>query len=282
MCFDQICYHHSPFQFLPCHSQIFYCCDKTLWPKTRSRVFQLTILRSHSFTEGSQGRNSRQEPEGRNWRRSHGRMLLTGLFLLIYPACSLIQLKTTCPGLHNPNQSIIRSISHRFAYRVILQKHFRNWEFFFPNDTSLCKLSISLTNTSLSPSLFSPNFMHPFFITESTSYCYLTNMDVRTSTWGWVTSQQTHAWRKVTLYLLRCHQLLIVQIGMGLPEGATGMCVQPILSCYSSSSVSAFFSKMIPEPFSKGMQCRYSIKRRALHSLLYSVHWPVVNLYINV
>lgn len=69
-------------------SYSFYCCDKKLWPKAIYRgnsLFPFTALWSHSATEGSQGKNSRQEHGGRNRDRSHREKLFTDLLLA---ACS--------------------------------------------------------------------------------------------------------------------------------------------------------------------------------------------------
>ena len=60
-----------------------------------------------------------QDPEGRSRCRSHGGMLLTGLLLIAYTACLLIEPRTTVPGMTPsamgwalPSQSLIKKMSY--------------------------------------------------------------------------------------------------------------------------------------------------------------------------
>jgi hypothetical protein len=59
--------YHDPLYFLNSLSLSlgFYCYDKIPWPKAlwgrKDFFFQPTTLRTHSITEGSQSKNSRQE-----------------------------------------------------------------------------------------------------------------------------------------------------------------------------------------------------------------------------
>lgn len=63
------------------------CYDKTQWPKVtcggRNSFFDFVFVLAYSCTplsKGSWRKNSRQEPEGKNRSRGHGRTLFTGLF----------------------------------------------------------------------------------------------------------------------------------------------------------------------------------------------------------
>lgn len=63
------------------------------------RVYFASQLIS-AITEGNQGKNSGQEPGGRNWSRGHGRvLLLTNLLFITFSACFLVEPKTTNPEL---------------------------------------------------------------------------------------------------------------------------------------------------------------------------------------
>lgn len=52
----------------------------------KNGLFHLHI--SQSITEGTQGRNSWQEPESRNWSQNHGGVLPPGFLAMSCPACS--------------------------------------------------------------------------------------------------------------------------------------------------------------------------------------------------
>jgi hypothetical protein len=56
------------------------------------------------ITKGSQEWNSSRSGS-RSWRRGHGGMFFTGLLPLAYSACSLIEPKTTSPGMAPPTMS---------------------------------------------------------------------------------------------------------------------------------------------------------------------------------
>lgn len=92
--------------------------------------------RSHTTTEGSEGKNSR--PKQKPWRRCCS---------LACSVCFLIQLMTTCPGMAvlgmgeaHPRQSLIKELHCRLAGRPILWAHFPGWDPLFPNDTSFVGL----------------------------------------------------------------------------------------------------------------------------------------------
>jgi hypothetical protein len=76
---------------------------------------------SQSITEGSQGRNSRQETKGRNRSRGHGRILLTGLLsLLSYRTqVHLPRGDPTHSGWALPHQFLIKKMPHGHAHRSI-------------------------------------------------------------------------------------------------------------------------------------------------------------------
>ena len=88
---------------------------------------------SYSFTEGSQGKYSRQEPGSRSWCRSHGGVLLTGLLLMACSPCFLIKCSTIRPGMASPimdwclpHQTLIKKMPYRPACSRILWRHFLN------------------------------------------------------------------------------------------------------------------------------------------------------------
>lgn len=65
--------------------------------------FQFPVLRSlggHLITKESQGRNSRQESRSRNWSRSHGGVLLTGLLTMASSAAFLNHLGHLAVTIH--------------------------------------------------------------------------------------------------------------------------------------------------------------------------------------
>lgn len=99
------------------------------WPKaTHRRKGFFLSLRSQLISEGSEGRNSRQEPGGRKWSRGHA-----GYGLAPYGFhCHLPYTpRTTCPGVVLltvacvfPYRSRIKTMSHRLDYRSVLWRHF--------------------------------------------------------------------------------------------------------------------------------------------------------------
>ena len=75
------------------------------WSKLGKKGFiQLTLSTLLLITKGCQGWNSRRSGN-RNGCRGHGGMLLTGLLPLACSACSLIEPKTTSPGMVPPTSS---------------------------------------------------------------------------------------------------------------------------------------------------------------------------------
>lgn len=96
--------------------------------------------------EGSQGKNSKQEPGRRNWNRSHREALFTDLLSECCSAYFLIKPKTNFSGVALPLMAwILQYLSlikemllFRLASRLIWWRHFLNWDFLFSEDPSLC------------------------------------------------------------------------------------------------------------------------------------------------
>jgi hypothetical protein len=83
-----------------CLSQGFYSCTNIM---TKNQVGEGRVYSAYTstllfITKGSQDWNS-SRAGSRSWCRGHGGMLLTGLLPLACPACSLIESKTTSPGM---------------------------------------------------------------------------------------------------------------------------------------------------------------------------------------
>lgn len=99
-----------------------------------------------TITEGDRGRNSKQEPRSRSWRRGHWR---SAAYCLAPPDLPGLLSYST---LHHqprgdtafPHQSSIKKIPHK----PILWRHFLNWVLLFPDNSSLCHDNIKLTNIS--------------------------------------------------------------------------------------------------------------------------------------
>lgn len=107
---DQLTHSHP--------SQVFYGCDKIRCQKQVGQ--EASAFTSQVILKESQGRNSKQQPGGRNWHRHQGRMLLTVLYLMASSACFLIQPGITCPGMvlstvskALPHQSLNKTIRTR-------------------------------------------------------------------------------------------------------------------------------------------------------------------------
>ena len=98
---------------------------KSTWG--RRGLFYVITLRSYSVTEGSQGRNSMQEPGSKNGIRSHGETLLTGLILTSCSTCFLVQHGTTCLGVAVLfRQSSIKKTTPRIFTKAIWKEQFLN------------------------------------------------------------------------------------------------------------------------------------------------------------
>jgi hypothetical protein len=88
---------------------------------TKTTLGRKGFISAYSFQSNMkkcQGRKSRQEPEGRNWCRGHGGMLLPGLFPRACSACFLIVLRATFLWWHQwPRPSSIRYQSRKSLQR---------------------------------------------------------------------------------------------------------------------------------------------------------------------
>lgn len=110
----------------------------------------------YSIHEGKLGRNSRQNPEGKNWSRdSGGKMLNSLLFQLTFSYLSY-PIKTTCPGpaLHREwallHLSLIKKRPQRLVNRTICWKNFLNWDTL--STDSLCQVDQKTWHTTLTES----------------------------------------------------------------------------------------------------------------------------------
>jgi hypothetical protein len=87
-----------------CLSQGFYSCtNMTTKQDGEERVYSVYISKLLFITKGSQDLNS-SKSGSRSWCRGHGGMFFTGLLLLTYSACSLIEPKTTSQGIVPPTR----------------------------------------------------------------------------------------------------------------------------------------------------------------------------------
>lgn len=77
------------------------------------------------------GSQTRQELGGKSWYRSHGVMLLTGLFFMAYSPCFVIESRGTNPGMAPPttNRNLPYSLIKKISYSWILCRHFLSWCF---------------------------------------------------------------------------------------------------------------------------------------------------------
>ena len=89
-------------------------------------VFHLITLRSHTITEESQNRNSKQGPGGRNCSKGLIISLLNGLLPVACPVCFLIPLRTICPGKTTPivswtvyHKSLIKKMQNALLKMVL-------------------------------------------------------------------------------------------------------------------------------------------------------------------
>lgn len=101
----------------------FCCCYKTLTESTlgEEKDYLAYVFRSQSITEGSQGRNSRQELGGRNWSWGHQGVLLTGFLSVVWSAWLIIGPRTICLGAAStvgwtfPHSSLIKKMEDNLS-----------------------------------------------------------------------------------------------------------------------------------------------------------------------
>lgn len=87
--------------------------------------------------------SSRPETVSRSWCRHHGEVLLTGLILVVYSTCFIIEPRTTCPGvalftmsLALAHQTLLKKIPYSPVYSLILL-----WRFLFEVPSSTVTLA---------------------------------------------------------------------------------------------------------------------------------------------
>ena len=124
----------------------FCCYDVTLWPKAtwgEKCCLSWSLL---SIFQGSKGKNSRQEPGGRNWSKSHGGVLLISLLSLFFYIT--ISLGLALPTL-NYHPSPINYYSTKCTTGFLMWKSGNGFsvECPFPNDSSLCYIERKLTRS---------------------------------------------------------------------------------------------------------------------------------------
>ena len=107
-----------------CLSQIYYCWDKTPWPKASWGCFHITV---HHW-----------ESQARSWCRGHGWVLLTGLFSVWFTQYTFLQ--NISPAMAPPTMVWVlphQSLIKKMPYSQILLRYILNWGFFFPDDFQL-------------------------------------------------------------------------------------------------------------------------------------------------
>lgn len=128
-----------------------YCCEK----KKKHEQNKLGDKRAYFTFHLHHLGKSRQDPGHRNWSRSRGRRLLTGLLPTVCSACFLTTPWTTSSGVALlsegwgfPCQSSFKKIHHNPALKPVLWGHLLNWGSLFQDDTNSYQVDIKLTSTS--------------------------------------------------------------------------------------------------------------------------------------
>ena len=124
-----------------------YCCNETTMVKNTwegKDLFQPTILRSHSITEGSQDKKSWQESRGTNWSRSHKR---NAAYWLTQPAVFYSSGPSTQLWYHLhwagpfPSKLVISwENANMIAYRQSRRRHFLKWRCLYSEKYNLCQV----------------------------------------------------------------------------------------------------------------------------------------------
>jgi len=83
---------------------VFLLLQQNTMAKTQVEEEGVDISAYMYITSGSQGSNSGQESGNRSWYRSHGEVLLTGLFPMAYLVCFLTEHRTTIPEMSPPTK----------------------------------------------------------------------------------------------------------------------------------------------------------------------------------
>jgi hypothetical protein len=122
-------------------SKGFYSCTNIM---TKKQVGEERVYSAYTstllFTKVSQDWNSSRS-ESRSWCRGHGGMLFTGLLPLACSACSLIEPKTTSPGMVPPTGALAPwSLIEKMPHSWISWRHFPNGSSFLCDNSSLCQV----------------------------------------------------------------------------------------------------------------------------------------------
>ena len=125
-----------------CLSQGFYSCTNM----TKKQVGEERVYSAYTsiwlfITKGSQDWNSSRSGS-RSWCRGHGGMFFTGLLPLACSACSLVEPKTTSPGMVPPIRGLSPwSLIEKMPYSWISWRHFLNWSSFLCDNSSCVMLT---------------------------------------------------------------------------------------------------------------------------------------------
>lgn len=131
----------------------FYCCVKTPQSNsTQDEKFILSYSSRQQLMDTRAGTQSGQELRGRNWSRSHGRVLLPGLLSQLahtiqdhVPRGGPVHSELDCESINAFHPIINAEMYHRFAHRSVCWRLFCNWCFLFLNGSSLCQNDIKLS-----------------------------------------------------------------------------------------------------------------------------------------
>ena len=116
---------------------------QTSWPRSklgRKGFIHLTLSTMLLITKGCQDWNSSRSGS-RSWCRGHGEMLFTGLLPLACSACSLIEPKTTSPGMVPPARGLSSLITNwENAPQLDLMEAFPHLKLLSWVNSSLCQV----------------------------------------------------------------------------------------------------------------------------------------------
>jgi hypothetical protein len=117
------------------------------------RVYSAYISTLLFITERSQDWNSGRSGS-RSWFRGHGGMFITGLLPLACSACSLIEPKTTRPGMVPPTRDTSLLITNwENVLQLDLLEALPHWSSFLCDNSSLCQGDIKLASTTVKASI---------------------------------------------------------------------------------------------------------------------------------
>lgn len=151
------------FAYLFCFFYLsFLICLLLLWEKNTQTNFvgEGFIWRIHphhnpSTKDAKIGAKAEREPGRTNCSRDHRGLLFVG-FMIACSVCLLKQRKTTCIGVAPPTvgsaflcQSLIKTMLHRLACRLVLWSRSLNWGALFLDNWSCVNLAKPEEHTSL-------------------------------------------------------------------------------------------------------------------------------------